>query len=138
MRLWEFVEVWRMATARNVMTTDVIHVTKDTNIYEAIQTMVAHNVTGLPVVNEDGMLVGVVTEKDVLRLLYNVEDRPGTVAEFMSRNVVAFDQDDDLCDLVESFKVNHFRRVPILDRGRLVGIVSRKDIIRHIKEQQAA
>jgi CBS domain-containing protein len=127
-----------MATARTVMTTDVIYVTKDTNIYEAIQTMVAHNVTGLPVVDENRMLVGVVTEKDVLRLLYNVEDHAGIVADFMSHRVVAFDQDDDLQDLVDSFKVNAFRRVPILDQGRLVGIVSRKDIIRYIKEQQPA
>ena len=127
-----------MARARSIMTTNVIYVTKDTDIYEAIETMVANDITGLPVIDSDGTLVGVVTEKDVLRLLYEVDDHPGTVADFMSRDVVAFDEDDDLYDLAESFKANHFRRVPILDEGRLVGIVSRKDVIRHIREQRPA
>jgi CBS domain-containing protein len=127
-----------MATARTVMTTDVICVTMDTSIYEAIRVLVDNNVTGLPVIDEHRRLVGVVTEKDVLRLLYNVEDHQGTVEDFMSRHVVAFDQNDDLQAVVDSFKVNHFRRVPILDQGRLVGIVSRKDIVRYIREQQPA
>jgi CBS domain-containing protein len=127
-----------MATARDIMTMDVICVTKGTSIYEAIQTLVTNNITGLPVVDGGRRLVGVVTEKDVLRLLYNVEDHSGTVGDFMSPHVVAFDQDDDLRDLVDTFKLNHFRRVPILDNGRLVGIVSRKDIIRYIKERPPA
>jgi CBS domain-containing protein len=127
-----------MATARTVMTTDVIYVTTDTDIYEAIRMMVDNNVTGLPVVDEDRKLVGVVTEKDVLKLLYEIKDHPGRVEDFMSRPVVAFDQDDDLRDLIDSFKVNYFRRVPILNQGRLVGIVSRKDIIRYIKKQHPA
>ena len=100
--------------------------------------MVANNITGLPVVDETRELVGIVTEKDVLSLLYNIQDHPGSVADFMSRNVVAFDQDDDLRDLDESFKANHFRRVPIMDKGKLVGIVSRKDVIRYMRRLQAA
>ncbi len=69
-----------------------------------------------------------------MTLLYNIEDRPGQVADFMTSAVVAFEQDTDLVAIAESLCKNHFRRVPILDQGKLVGIVSRKDIIRHIKE----
>ena len=132
------VEANHMAAVRDVMTTDVLYVMKDTDIYEAIRFLVDGNVTGLPVVDEDRRLVGVVTEKDVLRLLYNVEDGPGTVERHMSSDVVAFDQDDDLRYLVACFRASHFRRVPILSEGRLVGIVSRKDIIRYMKVQQSA
>jgi CBS domain-containing protein len=134
----DIVEVKLMATARTIMTTDVLYVTKDTDIYEAIQFMIDGNVTGLPVVDKDHKLVGIVTEKDVLRLLYNAEDGPGTVERFMSPDVVSFDQDDDLRDVVARFQGSHFRRVPILNDGRLVGIVSRKDIIRYIRKQQPA
>jgi len=51
----------------------------------------------------------------------------------MTPDVVAFDQDTDLVAIAESLCRNHFRRVPILDQGKLVGIVSRKDVIRHIQ-----
>ncbi len=125
-----------MVKAKAIMTTGVVAVRSDTDIYQAIRTMVAHDVTGLPVVSDDETLVGVVTEKDVLSLLYNIEDHPGTVADFMTREVVAFDQEDDIVAIAERLRANDFRRVPILDRGRLVGIVSRKDVIRHIKEQK--
>lgn len=123
-----------MTKAKDIMKTNVLAVALDADIYEAIRIMVANNVTGLPVIDDDRLLVGVVTEKDVLTLLYNIEDRPGQVADFMTSAVVAFEQDTDLVAIAESLCKNHFRRVPILDQGKLVGIVSRKDIIRHIKE----
>ena len=125
-----------MIKARDTMKTNVLAVEKTTDIYEAIRIMVAHNVTGLPVIDSARMLVGIVTEKDVLRLLYDIEDRPGTVEEYMTRGVVSFDQEEDLLVIAESLKNNYFRRVPILDKGELVGIVSRKDIIRYMREQQ--
>ena len=125
-----------MIKARDTMKTNVLAVEKTTDIYEAIRIMVAHNVTGLPVIDSARMLVGIVTEKDVLRLLYDIEDRPGTVEEYMTRGVVSFDQEEDLLVIAESLKNNYFRRVPILDKGKLVGIVSRKDIIRYMREQQ--
>ena len=121
-----------MFKAKTVMKTDVISITKDTEIYEAIRLLVEKNITGLPVVNEDQTLAGVITEKDMLRLLYDSEDLPGTVEEFMTTNVTCFDQEDSLIDVVDSFINNHFRRVPILDEDRLVGIISRKDIITYI------
>ncbi|MEN6578076.1 MAG: CBS domain-containing protein [Phycisphaerales bacterium] len=123
-----------MTKARAVMNTCVISVNQDEDIYEAIRMLVLNNITGLPVVDEKQKLVGVITEKDVLTLLYNLQDKPGTVKEFMTPNVVCFDQEDDLNDVVESLRTNHFRRVPILDKGRLVGIISRRDIITYIRD----
>jgi CBS domain-containing protein len=123
-----------MVKAKDIMKTNVLAADVDADIYEAIRVMVANNVTGLPVIDGDGLLVGIVTEKDVLTLLYNIEDRPGRVADFMTPEVVAFEQDVDLTTIAESLCKNHFRRVPILEKGKLVGIVSRKDVIRYIKE----
>jgi len=121
-----------MVKASAIMKTDVITVTKDEDIHEAIRVMVLNNVTGLPVVSNDGTVAGILTEKDVLKLLHNGQDRPGTVQEFMTTNVVCFEQDDNLTDIVDCLMMNRFRRVPILSKGRLVSILSRKDIIRHI------
>ncbi len=115
-----------------IMETNVITVKKDTPIYEAIQMLVDNKITGLPVVNDGMALTGMITEKDVLELLYNFEDKPGKVEDFMTKTVISFDHKDSLNDITESFMKNHFRRVPIVMDGKLVGIVSRKDVIRYI------
>jgi CBS domain-containing protein len=101
--------------------------------------MLLNNVTGLPVVNDDGAVVGVITERDVLKLLNRGSDKPGTVEEFMTTNVVCFEQDARLSDVADCLMMNRFRRVPVLAQGRLVGIISRRDIIQHINhlEQEA-
>lgn len=118
--------------AKNVMTTDVAYVKKQTPIYEAIETLVEKNITGLPVVNDDMTLVGIITEKDALKLLYNIENESGKVEDFMTKGIVSFNQDDSIIDIAECLIKNHFRRVTITSEGKLAGIVSRKDIIKFI------
>ena len=123
-----------MIKVDEIMNRNVVSVRENEDIHEAIRILILNNITGLPVVNEDGAPVGVITEKDVLSLLYDMKDKPGTVRDFMTAPVVCFHQDDDLTKVADSLRENHFRRVPILDEsGRLVGIVSRSDIIRHIR-----
>jgi CBS domain-containing protein len=121
-----------MVRASAIMKTDVVTVTRGEDIREAIRIMLLNNVTGLPVVNDDGTVAGIITEKDVLKLLYSSPDKPGTVEEFMTTNVVCFEQDTHLSEVVDCLMMNRFRRVPILNKGRLVGIISRRDVIRHI------
>jgi len=118
-----------MFKAKEIMTTDVISISRDTDIYEAIRIMVHNNVTGLPVVNHDMTLAGVISEKDVLSLMYNIQDKPGKVEDFMTVNPVSFDENDSLIDIAECFIENNFRRVVILKKGKMAGIISRKDII---------
>lgn len=121
-----------MFKAKDVMKTNLITVDRRTGIHEAIRILVENNITGLPVVNDDMSLAGIISEKDVLGLLYNIEDKPGNVEDFMTEEVVCFDQEDSLIDITESFIGSNFRRVPILEEGKLVGIISRKDIIAYI------
>jgi CBS domain-containing protein len=118
--------------AKAIMTTDVAYVKKQTPIYEAIGILVERNVTGLPVVNEDMTLAGIISEKDVLRLLYEVEDKPGKVEDFMTKGIVSFNQEDSVIDIAECLIKNPFRRVTITSEGKLAGIISRKDIIKFI------
>jgi CBS domain-containing protein len=96
--------------------------------------MVERNITGLPVVNDDMTLAGIISEKDVMKLLYDIEDKPGKVEDFMTETSFSFDREGSLIDVAECFVKNHFRRVPITSEGKLVGIVSRKDIIKYILE----
>ncbi len=123
-----------MFDTKNIMTTDVISVKKDTPIDDAVDLLVEHNVTGLPVVDEDMNLVGVISEKDMLSLLSEPESSSGKVEDYMTKDVVSFEQGEDLIAICECLVNNNFRRVPIVDNGRLVGIVSRRDIIKYILE----
>ncbi|HPS54617.1 MAG TPA: CBS domain-containing protein [Sedimentisphaerales bacterium] len=109
-----------MFKAKDIMQTNVLSVTKDTPVREAI--------------NIEMHLVGIVSEKDVLKLLYNLGASDGYVEDYMTRCVVSFDVDDDLLDVCESLIQNGFRRVPILAGGKLAGIISRRDIISHIQK----
>jgi CBS domain-containing protein len=123
--------------ARDVMRYGLFTVRPETTIYEAMDILASKNITGLPVVDDCMNLVGIVSEKDILGLLYGVETRPQTVGEIMTEEVVSFNHNDSLFDVCDCLINNDFRRVPILDRGKLVGIITRTDIIEYILRNQA-
>jgi CBS domain-containing protein len=121
-----------MFTAEEIMTKDVISVTKETPIREAMELMLKHRISGLPVVDDDMNLVGVLSEKDVVSLLYDIETIDSQkVRNFMTERAIYFDIDDNLVDICDFFGKNLFRRVPITSGGKLVGIISVPDIINY-------
>ena len=121
------------------MKRDVISVHPETPLDRLIDLLIQHNITGVPVLNEDSSIAGIVTEKDVLSFLLdkNVLDLMNerllcetTVHHIMTNQVVAFDEETPLDEICEALVNQKFRRVPITDKnGKLVGIISRKDII---------
>jgi len=123
-----------MHDTKSVMTADVTTVGTHTPIYDAVKVLLDSDVTGLPVVNDDMTLAGVITEKDVLSLISHTEYDSATVQQFMTRDVVSFDEDADLIAICECLIDSDFRRVPITSQGKLVGIISRRDIIKYILE----
>ncbi len=123
-----------MHEIRTIMSTDVVSVKRDTPVREVVELLVAHDVTGLPVVDDDGTLVGIVTEKDIMGLLADGRDVSGRAEDYMTRDVVCFDEEDDLIAVCECLVAHHFRRVPILRWGKLAGIISRRDLIKYILE----
>ena len=127
-----------MFEIENIMTKEVITVKRDTAIQETIEIMVENNITGLPVVDDQMQLIGVISEKDIMMLLYDVGSRTGKVEDFMTKNVVSFDQEDSLTEVCDCLLKNHFRRVPIVTgpKKKLVGIISRKNIVQSIFQYQ--
>jgi len=123
-----------MFCAKDVMSRNMITVRADTGIKEAIRLLVEHNITGLPVVSEDMQLLGIVTEKDVLRALYDTSIVRKTVADMMTSEISSFDENDELIKVYKSLMENNFRRVPVLSEGKLVGLISRRDMIRFLFE----
>ena len=124
-----------MFTAADIMTKNVITVTRDTPIRKAMQIMVREQVSGLPVVGEDMKLVGVLTENDVVGLLYDRDSlETKEVSSFMTERATSFDRDDSVIDICDFLAKNVFRRVPITSNGRVAGIVSIPDIVKYILE----
>jgi len=117
-------------TAKDIMTKNVVTVTADTPIFEALELMAKHTISGLPVVAADMILIAILSEKDVMCLLHIEEDEhEKTVNDFMTQPAVYFDADESLIDICDFFKKNLFRRVPITSEGKLVGIISIRDVI---------
>ncbi len=120
--------------AKDIMKCAVIVIRKDESVYEAIRLMIGKSISGLPVVDDTG-LVGIISEKDLLKLLFDKEFLPGIVKDYMTKDVVSFDEEDSVLDVCHSLMTNHFRRVPILRRGNIVGIISRADLIKANKDK---
>ena len=128
-----------MLHAKTIMKRDVISVHPETPLDKVIDILIQHNITGIPVLNEDSSIAGIVTEKDILSFLLdkNILDLTNnrllcetTVYHIMTSQVVAFDEDTPITEICEALTNRNFRRVPITDKnGKLVGIISRKDII---------
>jgi CBS domain-containing protein len=117
---------------QDVMTVGLQTTTLGAPLLEAAEILVAYGITGLPVVDDSTRLLGILSEKDVLRLLDSSPSRAWRVRDVMTPDVVSFNVDDDLFDVCKCLANNSFRRVPVLDRGRLVGIISRADLILYI------
>ena len=122
-----------MFQTKDVMTKDVICVRIDTPISEAIEIMVNNSISGVPVVEEDMTLVGILSEQDVLRLLHTYkQERNRTAGEFMTHPVVNFNENNSLLDICYSLRDSSIRRIPVTSDGKVIGIISRSDILRCI------
>lgn len=122
-----------MLSAKDVMTTQVICIHKDTPIYEAIDLMVTNSITGIPVIENDSMLVGILSEQDVLRLFHTHEkEKNKAVSEFMTQPAIHFEEYECIGDICSCMMQNSIRRVPITSNGKVVGVISRSDILRQI------
>jgi CBS domain-containing protein len=100
---------------------------------DAMSILLKHGISGAPVVAEDGRLVGILSEVDLMDVVvqdsyYN--ENAGIVAEFMQAAVEHVDPDMDILKLAQRFVRNHRRRYPVLQGDELVGQISRRDVLR--------
>jgi CBS domain-containing protein len=149
-RLREHPDWWRV---RDVMTTDVARIRPDATYDEIVDLLLARGVSGLPVTDQDGRLVGIVTEADLVTreaygpgrrsaldvVLDNLRNQPTdrvdeaaatTAADLMTPTVVTTSPDADLPGTARRLLESGYRRLPVVDEdGRLVGVVSRRDLL---------
>ncbi len=109
----------------------------DTNIYYAMEMLVNRAISGAPVTMGNGDLVGILSEKDCLKVMIQIgmhDHPPGMVDEYMSKEVKTIDPDKSVLDAVEMFQQTSFRRFPVTEGKQLVGLLSRRDMLRAIKD----
>jgi len=122
-----------MREAKEIMTKHVICIRKETPIFEALKLMATNNITGIPVVEEDMTLVGMLSEQDVLRLFHTYDDeKDRTVNDFMTQPAIHFEEDELLLDVCYCLRDNSIRRVPVTSNGKVTGVISRSDILKCI------
>lgn len=128
----------RSVKVQDYMTTHLITFKPDTELFEAIKIFSQHNISGAPVINDRGEMVGLLSESDclkgILSYTYHEEEHGGVVGDFMTQNVETVNDDADIVSVAENFIKDRRRRFPVLREGKLVGQISRKDILRAVKE----
>ena len=146
--------------AKDIMTRELVTVKPDASIREIAETLVNHKFSGLPVVDEKGHIIGIVSEGDLMQhelapeapevftqlgaVIYGKglkEYRESfrkvaamTAREIMTQDVITMQQDEDVSRVGQIMLKHHIKRVPILDGERLVGIISRQDIVKMMLE----
>lgn len=118
---------------RDFMTTVPLSITPETEIMRAVHLLVSEDISGLPVVDEQGMLVGILTERDCIEVALQAgyfDEMGGSVEKYMTTPVETADPDTSLMDLAELFARSPFRRCPVIEEGKLVGLICRRDILR--------
>lgn len=111
-------------TIDEIMTRSVITSRIDAPVADIARLLTKHNISGVPILGEDGEPVGVVTELDVI-------SRSGqTAADIMTQGVISVTEDTPAEDIVEILRSRRVRRVPVTRHGRIIGIVSRSDLVR--------
>jgi CBS-domain-containing membrane protein len=112
-------------TARDVMMTDVPTTTVDTSVGAIIAVLDAQDLGGMPVVDDERKLVGMVTEYDI------ISKRGLTAGSIMSRGVITVQEFAPVTELIELMGLHGVRQLPVVQDGQLLGIVTRRELMRH-------
>ena len=127
-----------LPTASDFMTTSVFSLSPEKDVFEAVDQLLKRHFAAAPVVDEDNRVLGVLTEKDCLRILsnraYGDDLEGGKVSDFQSPTPLVCEPHMDIFGVVDRLLSTNFPLLPVVKNEKLVGVVSRRDTLRGIKE----
>ena len=124
-------------TAGQIMQKPVLATTMRASARDVAAQLVRNEFSGMPVAERDGTLMGVVTEADILRVLGEGKALETlTAADIMTEKPATVDLEAPIAEVIQILQEHRILRVPVTERGRLVGIISRSDIIRAVLEPE--
>lgn len=122
---------------KDYMTVNKCTFTPDMDILRAIHKMLESRISGAPVIDEHGNMIGFLSEKDCMQVALNAayqqDGAAGRVSEFMSINVEILDVDTPIIDVAERFLKGSFKRFPVVMDNRLVGTITRQNVLRALE-----
>lgn len=117
--------------AEEIMTQPVVAVSKSTTARDVAIQMFLGGFSGMPVAKDDGSILGIVTEFDVIKAIRNGRKiETTTVDEIMTKEVISVDVATPLNEVLEVLETAHVMRVPVTENGKLVGVIARPDILK--------
>ena len=125
------------AKARDYMARNLIVLTPDMEVMHAVGIFVARQISGAPVLDHHGNLVGMLSEKDCMRIALAAGyygEWGGRVAEYMHSPVATIDADMPIVEVAQLFAEREYRRYPVTEDARLVGQISRSDVLRALQQ----
>ncbi len=126
-----------MLTAEDIMKEELVTIRPESSIKEAIELLIQQAISGLPVVDSQGHLVGVITEFAMLAMVYDHEVRNQTVGQHMTREVITVNVDDPISRIADLCIVHRVRRLPVMRDGKLVGLIARRDVLTALYQDSA-
>lgn len=126
---------------KDYMIGDHLALHPEDDVLNAIHTLIEHGLSGAPVADGNGHLIGFLSEKDCLKVALNAsyfEQQAGLVSDYMSRNVVAVKGDSCLIDAIEIFLSQPYRCLPVVEGQRLIGQICRRDILKGLEKLRAS
>lgn len=108
----------------------------ETDVLDAVHVLINKRIAGAPVVDNSGNLLGMLSELDCMKVALNAGyhgNWGGPVSDFMSEGVETVDADMSIIDLAQEFITSHYRRFPVMTGNRLVGQISRRDVLRALE-----
>jgi len=131
-------------TAQEVMRTSPITLKPETPLAEAMAVLLSKRISGAPVIDDDGLLIGMLSELDCLRVLssdaFHADEHEGLglVEQYMTEMAVTISPDTDLYGIAHYFLTKGVRRLPVVQDGKLLGQVTRRDVLRLIDQMSRA
>lgn len=119
------------------MATELISFSPEDDILHAMRVLLDKKISGAPVLDESGKLIGILSMKDCMEIVYNTayhQDWGGKVEQYMSHEVEHIEADTSILTAAEKFLNSNYRRFPVLRNGQLVGQISRHDILRALDQ----
>lgn len=126
----------RSIKVSDYMAASLVTFNPETEMRMAISQLVEKRISGAPVVDDHGNLVGILSEQDCMKVALSAgyhDDYAGQVKDYMSKKVTTIDADTSILTLAQMFIDSPFRRYPVMQNNRLVGQVSRRDVLRALE-----
>jgi len=130
----------KSSTVKDYMSGRLVTFKPTTDVLDAIHELVRHRIAGAPVLDNHGNLVGMLSELDCMKIALSAGyhgEHGGPVSEYMSEDTETVDAEMSIIDLAQKFLESGFRRYPVVKDNRLVGQISRRDVLRALGEISA-